>query len=571
MTAYPIPDDAIDDRLAFVGTSGSGKTYAMMTAVERLLERKSKVVMVDPLGVAWGIRLKANGKDPAYPVVIFGGKRPDIAITEQSGRLIGEAIAGMAESAVVDLSELGSKAAERRFMLGLLEAMYRNASGEPFHLIFDEADLWAPQKSLEPQLQNLMENIVRRGRVKGFIPWLITQRPAVISKDVLSQVDGLVAMKLTAKQDRDALGAWIEGQADRAEQKDFNAKLPAMQRGHGIVWIPGRGVLKTAKFPTKQTFDSSRTPERGETRRTAELKPIDIGKLKAAIAAIETEKAKGKAVAKATPTTAAPAPDQAAIDRAIALGIEKALADARPRIFEEGRRVGHTEGQKEALRSVQAAIAAVRPNEPTLAALPPRAAPSAPVTPIRATPARPPATKTSASATAGLPDGFAITKPMQRILDVLAWFESIGMGSQAKDVVAYMAEASATSSSFTNNLGALRNQAGLIDYPAPAEVCLTDLGRQFAVPPERSISIDDLHRNIKAHLERPQQRILDVLIELYPNAISKVELAERVEASATSSRFTNNLGRMRSLGFIDYPASGQVIATRLLFPEGLAA
>lgn len=569
--SYPIPDEAIDDRLAFVGTSGSGKTYAMMTAVERLLERKSKVVMVDPLGVAWGIRLKANGKDAAFPVVIFGGKHADIPITEQSGRLIGEAIASMAESAVVDLSELGSKAAERRFMLGLLEAMYRNAAGEPFHLIFDEADLWAPQKSLEPQLQNLMENIVRRGRVKGFIPWLITQRPAVISKDVLSQVDGLVAMKLTSKQDRDALGAWIEGQADRAEQKDFNSKLPAMQRGHGIVWIPGRGVLRAAKFPTKQTFDSSRTPERGETRRTPELKPIDIGKLKAVIAAIETERAKPKAVAKATLAPDAAVPDQAAIERAIAAGVEKALADARPRIFEEGRRVGHTEGQQEALRSVQAAIAAVKPREPTLAALPPRPAPSAPSTTISATPPRPIATREPASATGTLPEGFQISRPQQRILNVLAWFESIGLASQAKDVVAFMAEASATSSSFTNNLGALRNQAGLIDYPAPAEVCLTPLGRQFAEPPERSLSLEDLHRNIKAHLERPQQRILDVLIELYPSAITKAELAERVEASATSSSFTNNLGRMRSLGFIDYPTGGQVIATRLLFPEGLAA
>ncbi len=56
MTSYPIPDAAIDDRLTFVGTSGSGKTYAMMTTVERLLVRKSKVVMVDPLGVASGTR-----------------------------------------------------------------------------------------------------------------------------------------------------------------------------------------------------------------------------------------------------------------------------------------------------------------------------------------------------------------------------------------------------------------------------------------------------------------------------------------------------------------------------------
>lgn len=37
--SHPIPTSALDDRLAIVGTAGSGKTYAAGTAVERLLER----------------------------------------------------------------------------------------------------------------------------------------------------------------------------------------------------------------------------------------------------------------------------------------------------------------------------------------------------------------------------------------------------------------------------------------------------------------------------------------------------------------------------------------------------
>jgi hypothetical protein len=36
--------------------------------------------------------------------------------------------------------------------------------------------------------------------------------------------------------------------------------------------------------------------------------------------------------------------------------------------------------------------------------------------------------------------------------------------------------------------------------------------------------------------------------------------------SATSSGFANNLGALRSLGLIDYPQRGQVMATDLLFP-----
>jgi DNA helicase HerA-like ATPase len=101
----------------------------------------------------------------------------------------------MRESCIVSLADFKSAAAERRFMLDFLAALYRHASGEPVHLVFDEADLWAPQVILDrdgdaAKLLGQMQTIVRRGRVKGFIPWLITQRPAEISKGVLSQADG---------------------------------------------------------------------------------------------------------------------------------------------------------------------------------------------------------------------------------------------------------------------------------------------------------------------------------------------------------------------------------------------
>lgn len=301
---YPIPDAALDDRLGFVGTAGSGKTFNAGSGVERVLAAAGRVVIPDPLGVWYGLALGADGKtEPpwraAKKLVIFGGEHGDLPLGEQHGALIGETVAGMAESAVLDLSGLGTKAAERRFMLAFLTALYRHATGDPLHLVFDEADMWAPQKLWaagrgrdegEPaKLLGMMETVVRRGRIKGFIPWLITQRPAVLSKDVLSQVDGLIAFKLTATQDRDALDDWIEGQADRAQGKAIKDSLPTLPVGTGVVWLPSRGILETAAFPPKLTFDSSRTPKRGEKRQRRDLKPLDLGALKEKLATVVEE------------------------------------------------------------------------------------------------------------------------------------------------------------------------------------------------------------------------------------------------------------------------------------------
>ena len=145
-------------------------------------------------------------------------------------------------------------------MAAFSEALYE-ANEEPFHLILDEADLWASQRPIKgwEGLLGHIEEIVRRGRVRGFIPWLITQRPAVVHKDVLSQADILIAMKLTSSQERDAIGAWIEGQADRQQGKRILADLPQLQTGEGYIWAPGHTILARVAFPPIRTFDSSRT------------------------------------------------------------------------------------------------------------------------------------------------------------------------------------------------------------------------------------------------------------------------------------------------------------------------
>jgi DNA helicase HerA-like ATPase len=79
--AWILSADALDDRIAIVGTAGSGKTYAAKGFVERLLGAGARVAVVDPLGVWWDLRASATGGAAGYPVVVFGGKHADIPIT----------------------------------------------------------------------------------------------------------------------------------------------------------------------------------------------------------------------------------------------------------------------------------------------------------------------------------------------------------------------------------------------------------------------------------------------------------------------------------------------------------
>ena len=585
--SHPIPTAALDDRLAFVGNTGSGKTYAAGTAVERLLASGARVVIPDPLGVWWGLALASDGKSPSIfrkqeKLVIFGGPRGDLALTENSGALIGETVAGMAESCILDLSELRGKASERRFMLAFLEALYRHKTNEPLHVIFDEGDMWAPQRILDKEgeamkLLGMMETICRRGRVKGFIPWLISQRPAVISKNVLSQIDGMIALKLTSVQDRDAIGDWVEGQADAGQWKAMWANMATMERGQGVVWLPARGVLKTTHFPEKITFDSSRAPKRGERMKSAKaLQPVNLDKLKARLATVETEsKSNDPRALKAELARVTADLHRLRVDFA-----RKPLSD--PGTIKKAERDSYMQGAAEAApiwfrRGVEAAIGEVKnyvkgldlpsfinaqlKTWKEIGAVPARPAPIKPAPRIEHeyVPAL-----TTPRVTTG-----AVPAPHSKIMDAIAWWNAVGHQTPSRAQVAFVAGYKPGTGTFNTYLGAL-SSANMISYPRPGYLALTAEG--FAITkPATTPTVDELRERVRAVLNGPQMKIVEVLMGAYPEALTRTELAEQSGYQPGTGTFNTYVGSLSSLEIIEYPNRGDVRAADWLFQMRAAA
>jgi hypothetical protein len=76
-----------------------------------------------------------------------------------------------------------------------------------------------------------------------------------------------------------------------------------------------------------------------------------------------------------------------------------------------------------------------------------------------------------------------------------------------------------------------------------------------------------LHDAIRAKLPPAKWRILEVLIQSFPKAVSKDDLAATIDVSPTSGGYFNNLGSLRSLGLVQYPQPGHVVAASVLFLE----
>lgn len=588
----PIPNEALDDRLGFVGTSGSGKTYAAKGRVERLLSMHHRVVIVDPLDVWYGLRLKLDGKTAAFPVAILGGRHGDLPLNEHSGALIGEAVAKSPESCIVSLTGLRTSGARQRFMLAFLDSLYERTdpdARDPYHVIFDEADLWAPQKPMgnEAMLAHLMEEIVRRGRVKGFIPWLITQRPAVLNKNVLSQVDGLIAMKLTSSQDRDAIGAWIEGQADRQQGKEILANLPTLAQGTGVVWLPGRNILKTASFPENQTFDSSRTPKRGEKKRETSLTPLDLPGLKDRLAKVEAEtkandpaalkkriaELEAQARKKTQPIYAGMEQIVAAEERGRAEGEATAKRWFAQWIESRARIVGHVAGliarANEAAANIDNEMAPPELPQLTYKSTAKLGRGLASLVDERSRTPAPVAQRSERAAHNGVvpgsnPGGRTDLKPaFQKVINAIGWWYKIGRHPVERNRACVVAGFSPKASTFGVYVTELVKM-GLVAV-TPGMVALTDDGLKAAQIPD-AVTKEDLYEMAAGLLTPQEKKIFTIVYEAYPDEIRRDEVAEKAGLSPTASTAGVYMAGVSACGIIEPGSRGHVKAADWLFP-----
>jgi hypothetical protein len=515
------PDYIGAGTLALLAKKGAGKSYLARVMAEEMWDAKVPFVLLDPMGTSWGLRSTADGNGKGIPVAIFGGEHGDAPLERGAGALMADLVVDEGLSMVLDMSALGTRAAEREFSLHFLERLYRR-NRELVHVFMDEADLFAPQtvRAAEAPLVGVTENIVRRGRNRGIGITLMTQRPAVLNKDVLTQVDALVAMRMVGLNDREAIDKWLEGHGDDPElAKTVKGTLASLKNGECWWWIPELGILDRVQVRQARTFDSSPSKTRGaRARQPKSFADVDMsaisGKIAATIERARTEDPK--------------------------------LLRASNRELE--RKVRELERRPEKATEVEVKVEVVPEWVPERAAELHTVAVAVGDQPVRDA-------------------GPAIVKLADSIGSYakdLGMLEQIGVTQAHKTQLALFAEASPKSSGYEKNLSTLRTM-GCIDYPTAGYAALTADGRALADAGAAPQSSAALHEFVYGFVKPTKARILQVLVERYPDALAKDDLAHAADMSPTSSGYEKALSTLRSLGLIDYPQPGFAVALPVLF------
>lgn len=271
---FCLPIDMATLTVSILAVKGAGKTYTGSVLAEELIEHGVQTVVMDPLDVWYGLRSSADGKSEGYGVVVFGGEHGDLPLDVESAELIADVVIEQGLSAVLSLDHFNSKTQRRLFVTRFAERLFQIKNKQahkdtPLHLMVDEADLFIPQKTYKgsERMLGAFVDLVRRGRSRGIGTTLMTQRPAVINKDVLTQTEMLIALRTLSPQDRKAMDEWVEAHDTEGRRDEFMSSLASLEIGEAWVWSPGwLGVFERVKVRKRRTFDSSYTPKIGQKR-----------------------------------------------------------------------------------------------------------------------------------------------------------------------------------------------------------------------------------------------------------------------------------------------------------------
>ena len=551
-----LPDNAITETYALLGTRGSGKTYAAGRMVESFHDGGAQVVIVDPVGVWWGLRLAADGRGPGIDIPVFGGWHGDVPLEPTAGGLCAQLVAERGLSVVLDVSEFASDAAQRRFVTDFARDLFdlKKRNRSPVHVVFEEAHEFLPQQvdAGAAAMVGAVKRLWKLGRNFGIGGSLVSQRAAEVNKGALNLSEMLFTGKLKGPQDRKAIQGWA---ADQDRDAGPLALLPTLAKGNLIAWLPDGA--REVRFLPKRTFDASKTPEQGDRAAAQALPPIDLGAIRTAMAdTIEEVKANDPKVLRAeiarlkAEASAAPARvDMIAemTDNATALRAER--DQLREQLAAFG---GATPAEIGRLREMEiffsAVIASVEDYRKAggemfaraHVAIPPHIPRGPKILPsntdlhkaLRIDPPPPPSPDDMPQATRKILTALAQCGPRltRRKLSILTGYPPGG-------------------SSIRNNLSVCRGAAWIADIGDDIEITAAGrkaLGTFTPLPTGRAL-IDYWMRE----LTEASTKILTACIGAYPKPVTRERLAELTGYPPGGSSIRNNLSKLRGLELVE--------------------
>lgn len=551
-----LPLDWLTLATVVYGARGSGKTSFGRVAAEEVSKAGQRFCAIDLKGDWYGLKSSANGKGEGLPVVVFGGEHADVPLEPDAGKFVGETVAKLGQSSILDF-ELLSKGKQIRFLADFFEALYHH-NRDPLLVLADEAQRYAPQKPgpEEARCLGAVQDAVKLGRKHGLGLVLFTQRGAGLNKEVSELCDMMVAFRTPGPLDQERVRDWLDANATKAQRDQVMGQLSGLETGTAV-FASGHPELKVfGVYPVRrpETFDSSATPKVGKAR--AEPKKLakpDLDELKAKMAAaIERAKADDPKALRAEiaelkrqaakPPPAPPAPKFERVE------VPTFNEDEFGQLFETLNEELDAAIKRATEAKTAIGRALVNYRQLQRAALKARTKPTAvaPVAPASTVPVKPEATYTTYAregVKSAEQEDVSLPPAQRSLLQALAQYGDMPL-SRAALIAGY----SASKSTMRNGAGNLRT-LGLISGTND-HMSITHAGSKVLGPVEALPTGAELLNRWCDRIPPAQAALLRAVVAEHPKPISLTEAANNAGLDPGVSTVRNGAGTLRTLGLI---------------------
>ena len=565
-------EDALESAIGIIGKRGRGKSGLVKVLMEEMVKVGLPFVAFDPVGVMWGIRSSLDGSGPGLPVMIVGGSHGDIRLERRAGTEVARAIVQANISAIIDFSE-ESKGVYREFVRDFAHTLFA-INDTPRMVIIEEAPELVPQRMRPDMTETFeaVERLVSRGRNKAIGVTLVSQRVATINKDVLTQVDALFIFGLTSPQDRKALAEWVEAKDDAGRLKEFEAGIAGLQRQEAWFWSPEAfgGAFKKIHVRSFETFH----PDKTHLRRAGllEKKPVttDVSSIikklgtqlerlskdkqdKASVPRLEgriRQLEKELELARTHKVSASPRDLKEAIQKAKE-PLERELSELRTEVRKS----------KSIQSRIRKAIALLSGVPEVSVPVSSEAKPTRPVPPM-VRPYREARPRRQKLEIPNDDSNGAMRSGERRILETIATRHPLTLTRAQLGTLSGFTPSGGTYNTYFGDL----KRRGFVSEDHQGNVCVTEEGLDFiGEVPQAPTTHDEIMAMWKRNLRAGEGAILQLVVDAYPESISKEELAEGTDYTYTGGSFNTYLGILRRNGLITINGT-EIRATEVLFP-----
>jgi len=243
--------ELVTGRTCIIAQSGAGKSWGIAVLCERLLQARIGFCLIDTEGEYSSLRDR-------FPLLWIGSENDcDVDIGRANLRELMQSAICSRSAVIFDVSETNMQ--EQVVLLADVLYDLESELKKPFLLIVEEADKFIPQSGGSIKK---IEEISRRGRKRGLGLLVATQRPSLVTKNVLSQCNSQIIGKLSIENDLKAVSLFFSSRKEVEE-------LAELEPGEFFVM----GGLSREKV--KMRFGQRLCEHRGTTPRLTPAPPVE--------------------------------------------------------------------------------------------------------------------------------------------------------------------------------------------------------------------------------------------------------------------------------------------------------